>query len=355
MRITHTMIAALLAMIFQGLFAPLHPVSAQISVVRAVIFYSPTCGHCEKVLTQDLPPILEQFGDRLEIIAVNVAAQDGAELFKSGLQAYGQTSSGVPALAIGNYWLVGSVDIPEQLPGLVEEYLQRGGLDWPEIPGLETAMAAVATPPAENSPAQEEPAFGLPGASRPAGVAGAFAQDPAGNTLAVIVLLGMLTVLIWAIVKFRHPDRNYARNHMSGLIPLLALAGLGVAAYLAYVEVKRVEAFCGPVGDCNTVQQSEYARLFGVIPIGVLGLMGYGIILLLWIVAHFARRRAASRAWLAILGMTALGLLFSIYLTYLEPFVIGASCAWCLTSAAIMTALFALSLAPGRIALTEFR
>jgi uncharacterized membrane protein len=31
--------------------------------------------------------------------------------------------------------------------------------------------------------------------------------------------------------------------------------------------------------------------------------------------------------------------LFSIYLTFLEPFVIGATCAWCLTSALIMTLL----------------
>jgi uncharacterized membrane protein len=36
--------------------------------------------------------------------------------------------------------------------------------------------------------------------------------------------------------------------------------------------------------------------------------------------------------WFALVGV-----LFSIYLTYLEPFVIGATCAWCLTSAISMT------------------
>ena len=35
--------------------------------------------------------------------------------------------------------------------------------------------------------------------------------------------------------------------------------------------------------------------------------------------------------------MSAFGLIFSIYLTFLEPFVIGATCAWCLTSAILMT------------------
>jgi uncharacterized membrane protein len=38
--------------------------------------------------------------------------------------------------------------------------------------------------------------------------------------------------------------------------------------------------------------------------------------------------------------------LFSLYLTYLEPFVIKAVCAWCLTSAVIMTLLMLLSIGP---------
>ncbi len=34
--------------------------------------------------------------------------------------------------------------------------------------------------------------------------------------------------------------------------------------------------------------------------------------------------------------MALFGLAFSTYLTFLEPFVIGATCAWCLTSAVCM-------------------
>jgi uncharacterized membrane protein len=84
----------------------------------------------------------------------------------------------------------------------------------------------------------------------------------------------------------------------------------------------------------------------------VLGLLGYGLILLAWLVRRYANRRMAAYASVLILGMCALGLLFSIYLTFLEPFVIGASCAWCLASAIIMTALFWLSLLPGKSGLT---
>jgi len=53
--------------------------------------------------------------------------------------------------------------------------------------------------------------------------------------------------------------------------------------------------------------------------------------------------------------MTAFGTLFSIYLTFLEPFVIGATCLWCLSSAVIMTTLFILALKPGCHAWCELK
>jgi hypothetical protein len=44
--------------------------------------------------------------------------------------------------------------------------------------------------------------------------------------------------------------------------------------------------------------------------------------------------------------MALFGVLFSIYLTYLELYVIQAVCAWCLTSAAIMALLLFVSTGP---------
>jgi uncharacterized membrane protein len=49
--------------------------------------------------------------------------------------------------------------------------------------------------------------------------------------------------------------------------------------------------------------------------------------------------------------MAWIGIFFSIYLTFLEPFVIGATCAWCITSALIMTAIFLLSTQPAKQAM----
>jgi uncharacterized membrane protein len=40
------------------------------------------------------------------------------------------------------------------------------------------------------------------------------------------------------------------------------------------------------------------------------------------------------------------GVLFSLYLTYLELYIIRAVCAWCLTSAVIMALLLLLTVGP---------
>jgi uncharacterized membrane protein len=95
-----------------------------------------------------------------------------------------------------------------------------------------------------------------------------------------------------------------------------------------------VAAVCGPVGDCNAVQASTYARFLGV-PVGVIGLVGYVAILVAWLWGRAGNPTARA----ALLGMTVVGVLFSIYLTWVELFVIRAVCLWCLSSAVIMMAL----------------
>ncbi len=162
-----------------------------------------------------------------------------------------------------------------------------------------------------------------------------FRQDPRGNSLSVAVLLLMVGSLVWT----GYPPRARARRWPAWLVPALVVVGFGVASYLSFVEVTHAEAVCGPVGDCNTVNQSEWARLFGVLPVGVLGLAGYVVILILWLLARSGPEGARAPAALGLWGAVLFGTLFSAYLTFLEPFVIGATCAWCLTSALVMTLL----------------
>jgi hypothetical protein len=428
-------------------------------VVRAVLFSSPTCPHCQKVREEVLPALGDRFPGQLQVAVLSTTTPAGRDLYWAAFWRYGVQQRGVPLLVVGDFALVGSVDIPQRLPGLIEGYLAKGGVDWPPLHGLAAVLAASApapTPPpgpipapeapvattadppasagpeprlAEPTPVSPElttegapavaapaaptpreapgsaapapaprtgaprptladapptaplaapepatPGTGIPGPSPAAappvappvllaiddghetpGPLDRFRADPRGNGLALLVLFGMVAAVVRSVVVGRRPAPPTRTKGFDGLTPLLALAGLGVAAYLAHVEVREVEAVCGPVGDCNTVQQSEYARLFGVLPIGVLGVLGFAAILVAWGVRRWGAGPAAAWAAVALLAMTGLGTLFSIYLTFLEPFVIGATCLWCLSSALIMTTLYGLAHAPGRAAAAELR
>jgi uncharacterized membrane protein len=194
---------------------------------------------------------------------------------------------------------------------------------------------------------------GLRVVGEPAGPVGPLARlrtDPVGNGLAVLVLLAIVAALARTAVVLLRPAPPPASRGWDRLSPALALLGIGVAYYLARVEVQAIEAVCGPVGDCNTVQHSAYARLFGIVPIGVLGVVGFATVLLTWIVKQCGSVSVSRGAALLLLAMTTGGALFSAYLTFLEPFVIGATCLWCLGSAVLMTGLHVLALPDGHAA-----
>jgi len=311
------------------------PTHAATPVVRAILFYSPTCPHCHEVMENVLPPLKAQYKEQLEIASINVLEPEGQSLYQAAVAQFQipQERLGVPALIVGDQVLVGSQEIPDRFPTLIAEGLATGGIDWPKLPGFKPPSAAV-----------------LASSFAPRlSVGERLALDPAGNALAIVVLVGMIAVAGW--VTYQGPKRAAPETTLPAwrqwATPVLALAGLGVAAYLSFVELTSTDAVCGPVGNCNAVQQSPYARLFGVLPVGLLGAIGYLAILGAWAVGRWAMGRTATWGRVAQAAFVAFGVLFSIYLTFLEPFVIGASCLWCLTSAILMTALLWLSWQPG--------
>jgi uncharacterized membrane protein len=83
----------------------------------------------------------------------------------------------------------------------------------------------------------------------------------------------------------------------------------------------------------------------------MLGAIGYLMILVTWGYQRLRQGRTADWAALAMFGIALFGVLFSLYLTYLEPFVIKAVCIWCITSAVIMTLLMLFTLSPAQQAL----
>jgi uncharacterized membrane protein len=119
---------------------------------------------------------------------------------------------------------------------------------------------------------------------------------------------------------------------------LLALAGLTISLYLTITWYDDSIPVCvGGGGGCEKVQTSDYADWAGV-PVALVGAIGYGLILV-----SLALPGDAGRFSGVLFGLVGIG--FSIYLTYLELFVIDAICQWCVASAVVMTALAAVLVA----------
>jgi len=130
------------------------------------------------------------------------------------------------------------------------------------------------------------------------------------------------------------------------LMTLLVVAGIGVSGYLAWSHLMNQEIVCGQSQGCDIVDQSQYAELIiGNIPVSVMGLLSYLAMFLLLILRGRVLSEWDSYFPLAVFGISLSGMLFSLYLTYMELFVILGVCKWCVTSAAILTLIFLLSIA----------
>ncbi len=118
---------------------------------------------------------------------------------------------------------------------------------------------------------------------------------------------------------------------------VLALLGIGVSGYLTYEKFSGGQLIClGGGQGCEIVQHSSYSQI-GPIPVAVLGLIGYLIFLV--VTALQLRSPLERRRMLAGLhfGLALGAFLYSVYLTYLELFVIYAICTWCVISAVLVT------------------
>jgi uncharacterized membrane protein len=120
------------------------------------------------------------------------------------------------------------------------------------------------------------------------------------------------------------------------LIAFVATLGVAVATYITIVESGGGTPVCvAGGGGCATVAESSYSHIAGV-NIAIFGIIGY---ILLLASAFFRNDVARFGGFAVALG----GFGFSVYLTYLELFVIDAICQWCVASAVLMTVLFAVN------------
>jgi len=124
---------------------------------------------------------------------------------------------------------------------------------------------------------------------------------------------------------------------------LLGLVGVLVSTYLYLYKLGLLGTIACGTGGCETVQLSPYSRFLGV-EVPLIGLLGYLAILGVALVGLQPKRESARWPALALLGLASGGVVFTVYLTWIELFVLHAIWRWCVGAAVIIFLLFLLAL-----------
>jgi uncharacterized membrane protein len=117
--------------------------------------------------------------------------------------------------------------------------------------------------------------------------------------------------------------------------------GIFISGYLSYVKATGIIMACvqNSAFNCEKVQSSAYSMMFGI-PIAYMGLTVYIILGLLLLLGERVPVLGDYRD-LMFFALALFAWIFSMYLVYIQFFVLEALCPWCLAHEANFTVLFA--------------
>jgi uncharacterized membrane protein len=159
----------------------------------------------------------------------------------------------------------------------------------------------------------------------------------------IFAIIGSLALIINIAILILHLTEKTThfpvKDWFKWSILILVVGGLAISGYFIFTELTNTTVSCGPSQGCGPVENSRYAKLYKDISMGDFGFVGYGLLLIGWLMQQYGPGSLRKTAALGIWGFCIFGVIFSIYLTFLEPFVIGATCMWCIMSAVFMLML----------------
>ncbi|OGF63378.1 hypothetical protein A2926_03965 [Candidatus Giovannonibacteria bacterium RIFCSPLOWO2_01_FULL_44_40] len=120
----------------------------------------------------------------------------------------------------------------------------------------------------------------------------------------------------------------------------LSLIGFLDSAYISAKHYLGTPVACSIFEGCEKVLTSQYATIAGV-PVALSGAFYY---LTVFVLVVLYLDTGGKRFLLAAAHLTIAGFLASLWFVYLQLFVIGAICVYCIISAITSTALFMLGL-----------
>ncbi|HEX7173917.1 MAG TPA: vitamin K epoxide reductase family protein [Pyrinomonadaceae bacterium] len=138
-------------------------------------------------------------------------------------------------------------------------------------------------------------------------------------------------------------DDHAARRsqRLDALTAVLALVGLADAVYLTAEHLSGRSVVCMVTSGCDAVLQSQYASLPGGWPLASLGALAYFAVFSLATLSAFGYAHTSTLLRVVVAAMFA----FTLWLLYVQAFVLEAFCSYCLLSAAVTTTLAALQVA----------
>ena len=120
---------------------------------------------------------------------------------------------------------------------------------------------------------------------------------------------------------------------------LISLGGLAEATYLTVLSLTGEMAVCGGSADCFRVLGSGYARIAGV-PVAAFGILGYFSVFSFATFAAFGYSRLRKFFGLTVSAM----FITTLWLLFVQAFILHAFCRYCLFSAALVFVLAAIAL-----------
>lgn len=124
----------------------------------------------------------------------------------------------------------------------------------------------------------------------------------------------------------------------------LAIIGALIATYMTIYKWTDNNTMCLGSGDCATVNDSAYSEIFGI-PVALVGVGGYLAILAVLLLEKYGKNKFfKENSLLAVFGLGVGGFGFTLYLVYVEAFILKAWCPFCVASQITMTILFIITI-----------
>ena len=136
------------------------------------------------------------------------------------------------------------------------------------------------------------------------------------------------------------PDARSSQPKLHALVACLAVAGLADSIYLTVTHLTGEDVTCVASHGCSVVLSSSYATV-GTIPLGAFGVLAYFTAFSLAILAAFGYQSVVILLRFVVSCM----FLATLWLFYVQAFILHAFCDFCLLSAALTTTISIIVLA----------